>query len=91
MLLSLGVFLLVSVRKLLILECLVRKRQVRGFRWFENQAFTFVNNYFQNKSNSLSRWNGKEIGVFWQALISPAPQLSLQLKSKLKIFLMSVS
>jgi hypothetical protein len=48
------------------LGCLVRKRQVRGFRSFENQTFTFVNNCFQNKSN-------EEIGVFWQALFKSSP------------------
>ena len=50
-----------SARKLIILECLVRKRQVRGLRSAENKEFTIVNDWFLNKHN-------EEIGVFGQAL-----------------------
>ena len=62
------------------MECLVRRRQVRGFRSIENQAFTFVNNYFQNKSN-------EEIGVFWQALIRTRNQRTMNLKPEIKHFI----
>ena len=53
-----------SARKLNILECLVRKRQVRGLRSAENKKFTFVNDWFLHENN-------EEIGVFWQALSNP--------------------
>jgi hypothetical protein len=52
---------LVFARKLNILECLVRKRQVRGLRSAENKEFTFVNDWFLHERN-------EEIDVFWQAL-----------------------